>query len=250
MKCLKLLLLVMVLFACGKKSEPSKIPTDIGTVATETTATAASTSPISHANCAYSNAVASLGIGVISTPEEFTLFNDSLLTEKAGSWQVHNEKHPVNFCAKFNKPDYGILHFVCLKKTATSFQVLINYDDIRYVANTQDYVFQTWEDYILSGFGVRREPDDQRSLNTLPLRREPGVYADTLTIPKGHELFCPMEVSNDWVKVRYDCFYNDENNKYEGQPCHDYINQCTDPLAGWIRWRDKNTLLVAIFLMP
>jgi hypothetical protein len=59
-----------------------------------------------------------------------------------------------------------------------------------------------------------------------------------------------MEMRGDWVKVKYDCFYNDENNKYEGQPCQNFVNQCQNPLIGWIRWKQGNKLLIEIFLMP
>ena len=82
------------------------------------------------------------------------------------------------------------------------------------------------------------------------LRKLPTDSADAISLPPGHEMFCPMEVQGDWLKVQYDCFYNDEDNKYEGQPCHNYIGKCTEALTGWLRWRKDNKLLVDIFLMP
>jgi hypothetical protein len=82
------------------------------------------------------------------------------------------------------------------------------------------------------------------------VRLGPSDGSKVLTIPQGFEMFCPMEIRGDWVKVRYDCFYNDENNPHEGEPCHNFIDECKDPVTGWLKWRNENKILIDIFLMP
>ena len=63
-------------------------------------------------------------------------------------------------------------------------------------------------------------------------------------------MFCPLEVQGDWVRVRYDCFYNKASNPHEGQPCSEYIAQCKTAPTGWLRWRQDNKLVIDIMLLP
>jgi hypothetical protein len=104
----------------------------------------------------------------------------------------------------------------------------------------------------LQSFGIRRKTDetDENEKPLTTLRQSPTDSAAAISLPAGHEMFCAMEVQGDWLKVQYDCFYNDEDSKYEGQPCHNYIGKCSDAASGWLRWRKDNKLLVDIFLMP
>ncbi|MFY7734407.1 MAG: hypothetical protein ACOVSR_13050 [Bacteroidia bacterium] len=202
-------------------------------------------------NCSYDNQVSRLGIGLIIAPSKFKIYNDSLLKDKIASWDMYEDESKINLCSKFFKPDYGIMHFVCIAKSEKAYKILVNYSDIKYLPKTKNYVFKTWEEYILQSFGVRRLTSNTGNISKkYPLRSKPNDNASTLVIPKGHESFCPMDIKGDWIKVRYDCFYNDENNSYEGEPCHNYIEKCKNPLTGWLRWRQGNQLLIDIFLMP
>ena len=127
----------------------------------------------------------------------------------------------------------------------------INYSVVKYLPKTDNYAFRTWNKYILQSFGIRRKTKETGEvLENLSLRKEPIDNADTLSIPKGYEMFCPMEIKGDWVRIKYDCFYNDENNPHEGEPCHDFISKCTNSLTGWLRWRQENNLRIDIMLMP
>jgi len=164
-------------------------------------------------NCSYDNQVASLGFGLIIAPQKFEVYNDSLLSDKTASWDMYKDESNITICSKFYKPDYGIMHFVCLAKGEKAYKVLVNYSDIKYLPKTNNYVFENWEEYIVQSYGIRRITKDNGDIPiNNPLRMKPENDADTLVIPKGQELFCPMEIKGDWVKVRYDCFYNDENN--------------------------------------
>lgn len=198
------------------------------------------------AACSYDNPVSTLGIGLVISPTEFKIFNDSLLTSSFGSWNMYNDEDSLTFCSKFHKPDYGIMHFVCISKTPNAYKVLVNYSDIKYLPIEKDYTFTTWEKYILQSFGIRRINDSDSG----SLKKEPSDNADTLSIPKGYEMFCVIKMRDDWMKVTYDCFYNLKENKHEGEPCQNFIHECKAPVTGWLRWRKDNTCLVDIFLMP
>jgi hypothetical protein len=196
--------------------------------------------------CNYENNVNSLGIGLIKAPLEFVLYNDSLLSSIYATINIEAEENSINFCPKFYKPDYGILQFVCLEKTSTFFKILINNSEIKFLELSKEYDFVSWKDYILTSYGIRRK---ETYLN-LPLFAKSNENAQVITIPDGYELFCPLEVDGDWVKVKYDCFYNDKNNSFEGETCHQYIDKCKNSVIGWLKWKNENDLLIEIFLIP
>lgn len=130
-----------------------------------------------------------------------------------------------------------------------AYKVLINFSDTKYLPDT--YKFMTWNEYILSSFGIRRSINDRgKIIYDQPLRINPYENSDTLAIPAGHELFCPMELKDDWLKVAYDCFYNSSDNPHEGEPCNNYIEECDKPLIGWIKWKSENRVLIDVFLIP
>ena len=205
--------------------------------------------------CSYDNDVSTLGIGIVIAPEKFDIYDDSLLTSKSASYDIYNvDESKINICPKFFKPDYGIMHFICIDSTEKAYKVLINYDESKYLPKTKTYVFKSWPDYINESYGVRRLSFEDKNFSVpnlqQPLRKSPSKNADTLAIPSGYEMFCPAEIKGDWLRVKFDCFYNDEGNKHEGEPCHNYIDQCKNPVSGWLRWRDGNKLLIDIFLQP
>ncbi|MEA5406066.1 hypothetical protein VB776_24215 [Arcicella sp. DC2W] len=242
-----------IFFSCGHRNNNSE--SKIDTIDNPSVDTF-STQPINKQiyldnNCSYDNQVSSLGIGLIIAPSKFEIYNDSLLSDKIASWDMYEDESKMNLCSKFFKPDYGIMHFVCIAKSEKAYKVLVNFSDIKYLPKTKNYEFKTWDEYISQSFGIRRLTNDNGDISKkITLRIKPVDNSDTLASPLGLELFCPMEIKGDWIKVRYDCFYNDENNSYEGEPCHNYIDKCKNPLTGWLRWRQENHLLIDIFLMP
>ncbi len=202
--------------------------------------------------CNYDNDVSDLGLGLVQAPTTFELFNDSLLTNLFLQWDMHSSDTPPKpLCSKYYMPEYGIMHFICLQKTSTYFKVLVNFNEVKYFPATTEYQFQTWENYILSSYGIRRTTSEDGSIAYhQSLRSSPSESAKSIEIPEGLENFCPREIKGDWVKVTYDCFYNVEEPMNEGEPCHNYINKCKNPTSGWLRWRQKNKILIDIFLMP
>jgi hypothetical protein len=197
--------------------------------------------------CSYENATSDLGIGIMIAPTTFEIFEDASLTKKRSTINMYEDEGKINFCSMFFKPDYGIMHFACLENGKNSYKVLTGFSDQKFLPKQKGYEFKTWEKYILESFGVRRK------LEITPmqsLKESPNENSKDLEIPDEHELFCPMALKGDWIQVKYDCFYNLESNEHEGEPCHNYIDKCDKPLTGWIKWKNKNDLLIDIFLMP
>lgn len=126
---------------------------------------------------------------------------------------------------------------------------MVNENDIKFVPKNFKYVFWSWEEYLLQSHGVRRKIENDEFRNQ-PIRELPEESSKEIEMPNERfELLCVIEFKGDWIKVKYDCFYNQSSNSYEGLPCSEYIEECKDPSIGWLKWRDKNELLVDIFLM-
>lgn len=60
-------------------------------------------------NCLYENKTFSLGLEVFEPSEKFNLYNDSNLTDLYSEINIYENGSEVDFCAKFNKSDYGIM---------------------------------------------------------------------------------------------------------------------------------------------
>jgi hypothetical protein len=204
-------------------------------------------------HCTIENEVSSLGIGLVIAPSSFAMYDDSALTGKPEFIDMHKQADSLSgICTMVFDPEYSLMHFACVGQTENAYQVLINHSQTKYLPRKKEYQFQTWDQYLLQSFGIKRKTDetDENEKPLTTLRKAASDSADAISLPAGHEMFCAMEVQGDWLKVQYDCFYNDEDSKYEGQPCHNYIDKCTDAVSGWLRWRKDNKLLVDIFLMP
>ena len=241
------IVMMLSFLACGQKQTPTeKISETIQSTIPEDTIENIETNHVGP-KCSYENSVSNLGVGLIIAPETFEVFDDSLLTKKFSTINMYKDENKINFCSFFYKPDYGIMHFVCIEENAKSYKVLTGPYEHEFLPKTKAYEFKTWEQYILGSFGVRREI---KGGSEQQLKEQPLEDSKDLEIPEGHELYCPMEMKGDWIKVKYDCFYNTENNPHEGQPCSTYIDKCDKPLTGWIKWRIQNELLIGIFLMP
>lgn len=214
-----------ILYSCGHKSQITSSKKDnLDNELANTFTTQLNRNQIEQdRNCSYDNQVSSLGIGLIITPSKFEIYNDSLLNDKFASWDM-NQDEKKNLYSKFFKPEYGIMHFICIANNRKAYKVLVNYSEIKYLPKTKYYDFKTWADYINQSFGICRNNNTIRNNSqNHPLRKKPDINSDTLAIPKGPELFCPVEIKGDWIKVKYDCFYNDDNNPYEDEPCFNCI---------------------------
>jgi hypothetical protein len=212
-------------------------------------------SNIAFGQCEYSNSTTELGIGLVGYDNYnhripiFEVFNDSELTDKFCSWNIYDESNESPFCAKYHKPDYGIAQVVVLDSLDKSYKVLVNEQDIKYVPKNINYVFWSWEEYLTESHGIRRKIENIDFKNQ-QVRHQPNNSAEPVKLPdEKFELFCVLEVKGDWIKVKYDCFYNTSQNRHEGMPCSTYIGECTNSATGWLRWKIGNEITVDIFLM-
>ena len=247
-RSLLLTLLLTSLLACwsDQKTANTNLPDTLANQAAVTLDSSGTGEDI-----AYENATRLLGIGLVFAPDTVTVYADSLLTGQFATVYGHSlgEAPPDWLRPLFYKPDYDILHFVCLKQTAKAYEVLTDGQAIRYLPRRRGYEYISWPAYLMQSHGVRRKDLEDGPPNQ-PLRRLPAINAKPVAVPSGLEMFCVMQVKGDLIQVRYDCFYNRDPNPHEGEPCSEYIQKCPATTQGWLRWRAKDKLLVDVFTMP
>lgn len=201
----------------------------------------------SQSNCPYSGYVNNLGIGIVEVivaePENFMLFNDSLLTQPFLQWNTTNENVPtpnVAACPLYFKPDYGILHYICLRNLQNTYEVMINADQVKYIAKGKKCVFYNWNDYLNSLFRVK-----PKAVNA-PLFADTLKQVNTIKIDNINATFCVDAVYGSWLKLQLDC---DTEAGEEALPCSDMLKICGSNTA-WLRWRKDNELLIEAIFFP
>ena len=96
----------------------------------------------------------SLGTGLVIAPDSFQIYNDSNLQELILSTNMYNGKIPKSIYPIIFKPDYGLMHFVCLGFNDKFYRVLINDTLIGYFPRTSEYEFENWNKYIIESYGI------------------------------------------------------------------------------------------------
>lgn len=82
----------------------------------------------------------------------------------------------------------------------------------------KNFDFESWKDHVLKAFAVRFNAQEN------PLRDEPDGRVEDLDLSEG-TTFRPIKVDGAWLEVQLD-----------GEPSK----------SGWIRWRDRDDLLVEL----
>ena len=195
--------------------------------------------------CYYENETSSLGIGLVISIDDskpLEIYDDVNLIRLFTKFDIYSGK-PLEICAKYNKPDYGILHFVCLDSSDNYYKILVNHSDVKYISRSESgYNFISWTEYITTAFSARMKRENRTNY----IIEIPNDSSDIIEIPNDRfQSFCVVDVLKDWLEVKYNCFYGKPDNPYELTPCEEFIDECELP-SGWIRWRRDNKVLVEL----
>lgn len=100
---------------------------------------------------------------------------------------------------------------------------------------TADQMFRqlTWEQYVLSFFNLRFDPERN------PVLQMPDGSPSDPKLPE-EPVIKPAEVSGDWVKIRWRTHEPDE-------PTAEEIAKQFPDNVGWIRWRKDGEILITEF---
>lgn len=109
-------------------------------------------SSITIQDCYYQNNNEDVGIGLLlwvgDCEKSVSFFNDKNMTQKVFELVFCNQ--PKEVCPIFYKPDYNIMHFAVKSKKQNSYEVYVNDLNTLYLSTNKQFVFVTWEDFLLN----------------------------------------------------------------------------------------------------
>ena len=181
----------------------------------------------------------SLGTGLVIAPDSFQIYNDSNLQELILSTNMYNGKIPKSIYPIIFKPDYGLMHFVCLGFNDKFYRVLINDTLIGYFPRTSEYEFENWNKYIIESYGIA-------------LKERTDIYSSdnesSSKIKYNKEmLLCPIFLKGEFIKVRIGCKEGSFDESMEDEMCPQILKQCNKKgIEGWVRWKENEVLKIDI----
>ena len=181
----------------------------------------------------------SLGTGLVIAPDSFQIYNDSNLQELILSTNMYNGKIPKSIYPIIFKPDYGLMHFVCLGFNDKFYRVLINDTLIGYFPRTSEYEFENWNKYIIESYGIA-------------LKERTDIYSSdnesSSKIKYNKEmLLCPIFLKGEFIKVRIGCQEGSFDESMEDEMCPQILKQCNKKgIEGWVRWKENEVLKIDI----
>lgn len=119
-------------------------------------------------------------------------------------------------------PDYFLLALKTVEEGDDDYTVIVNeHTGLTKRIRKEDFLqLLTWEQYILSSFSVGFDVDQN------PIRKQPDISSET--IPKAMDVnYLPVKIQGEWLQIKW----GKEN----------------EMNFGWIRWIEKNTLIIEVF---
>ena len=152
---------------------------------------------------------------------------------------MYNGKIPKSIYPIIFKPDYGLMHFVCLGFNDKFYRVLINDTLIGYFPRTSEYEFENWNKYIIESYGIA-------------LKERTDIYSSdnesSSKIKYNKEmLLCPILLKGEFIKVRIGCQEGSFDESMEDEMCPQILKQCNKKgIEGWVRWKENEVLKIDI----
>lgn len=119
--------------------------------------------------------------------------------------------------------DYHLLVFRCVKKADGWYEVIVDekLKRVKYISEKDyNFKFETWENHILKTFSIDFNP------NKNPILEEP-LESSVSIFYNNDEVYHPVKIRGEWLQIKWGT--------------EDKWNY------GWIKWREKNNLLIEFF---
>lgn len=118
--------------------------------------------------------------------------------------------------------EYQILSLKCLSMSKDFYEVVLDNNEIGFISiKSKEIIFQTWEEHILNVFSIGFD----NNLN--PLLQSPSREAKVIKFDE-ENFYLPIEIKDEWLKLKW----QDEKNQWH---------------YGWIRWKEKDKLIIELF---
>lgn len=145
---------------------------------------------------------------------KFTYFYD----DSDGEFDYPNDEfqpyafHPDNFILGLTAVEESQKKYIVIVNESTGLKKQINKDDFLQLIS--------WEQYVLVAFSVGFNPKKN------PIHKEPVLESETISYQE-NSLYHPVKVHDEWLQVKWG---------KEG-----------DWNFGWIKWKERNKLLIQIY---
>lgn len=192
----------------------------------------------------HARSQADLGVGLVSVD-----FNDSTVLEFYSDTLNNEPIHIIEFFddrstnswnikdlpkqKKWLKPellwlDYSTLNFRCRSISYNWLELIVNNDTGRtyWLRKTKAVEFKNWEEYLKGMFGVER-----LSKHPQKIKESSSDFSQEIEY-SGKDCFVVISMEGDWIEIKRPEYCSESEEKFE---------------SGWIRWRDKNQLIINYF---
>ena len=168
------------------------------------------------------NLLKEIGIGLVQQvngSEKTVLYNDSEF-KSIKSKVVRQGKEIIPL---LNKIDYNILFFLCIEKNVKYFKIAISNGKYAYIKPSEKYIFYSWNDFLKKQV-TSVESKNKKSKNIFDKINGNQINIKNLQSDDEIEI---IDVKGDWLNIEN----NTVNKKY------------------WIKWKEKNELLIYLNLL-
>ncbi len=189
-----------------------------------------------------------IGLGIISinldekTPLSFySLPNDKIAKrtieffddKTINSWNIKNfNKHKSWLKPELLWLDNSSLFFRYVTIKDNWIKVIVNYEtgETFWIKKSKMTIIKNWEKYLIDMFGVSRLPNEPQKIKSLPINNSKDIKYE------GQDCFQVKSVKGDWIEIFTANYCDEDNSKSK-----------TKIKSGWIKWREKNKLLIEYY---
>lgn len=161
--------------------------------------------------------------------KEIEFFEDKTIN----SWNIRDlDKHKEWLKPETLWLDYSSFVFRCLSVKGNWLEVIINNENgsTLWIKKSDFTTIKDWETYLKEMFGVSRMSDERQKIRT-----SPSDNSDEIKY-QGQDCFQVKSMKGDWIEI-FTPDYCDE----------EYTDSKTKIKSGWIKWRQKNRLIINYF---
>ena len=168
------------------------------------------------------NLIKQIGIGLVQqvkANEKLTLYIDS----DCNHIKTKDGKSGKDFIPLLYKIDYNILFFICLEKKEGCYKIAIDNNNSAYIKSSEKFIFYNWNDFLkeqvtsIESKNLKSNPFFDK-FNGNPIQIKKLQTDDEVEV---------LEIKNDWLKIKNITI----NKNY------------------WLKWKEKNNLLVYLNLL-
>ncbi|CAM1346133.1 hypothetical protein [Tenacibaculum crassostreae] len=126
---------------------------------------------------------------------------------------------------------YFIVNFICLEKNSKGYKIIVNEEtnESRWIKKSPKMEFQPWSDFLRNLYCV-----EQIDINSNPLLNK----VNGKPINKEKQCWKVLKISEEWILV----------NNQTDEPLPNNEKPLKE-IKGWIKWRNKNGLLIDYYLV-